>query len=208
MSQQLALALPLALAGTIRHDGDGGVADDLADVRGLAGWLAEYAAPLREYAADPGGLADEQTRREVVALRRAVRTLFAEAVRPGPPSRADSASLLSPRDAVELLNRVAAAVPVRPVLAWPAGAVPAVVWVAGAADDRRRLLAGLARAAMEFLAGPDRERLRACPAPRCVRYFVQEHPRQEWCKPSCGNRARVARHYRRHAAADPARRPR
>ncbi|WP_225853148.1 CGNR zinc finger domain-containing protein [Micromonospora sp. AMSO1212t] len=45
-----------------------------------------------------------------------------------------------------------------------------------------------------------RERLRACPAPRCVRYFLQEHARQQWCKPSCGNRARVARHYQRHQA--------
>ncbi|WNM39110.1 CGNR zinc finger domain-containing protein [Micromonospora halotolerans] len=42
--------------------------------------------------------------------------------------------------------------------------------------------------------------LLACPAPRCVRYFVKEHPRQAWCKPSCGNRARVSRHYQRHAA--------
>ncbi|MYS74029.1 hypothetical protein GTY88_26960, partial [Streptomyces sp. SID5926] len=38
------------------------------------------------------------------------------------------------------------------------------------------------------------KRLRACHAPRCVRYFLKEHPRQEWCRPSCGNRARVARH--------------
>ncbi|WP_188285939.1 CGNR zinc finger domain-containing protein, partial [Streptomyces sp. CBMA29] len=60
-----------------------------------------------------------------------------------------------------------------------------------------RLAAALARAAVAFLAGPERELLRACPAPRCVRYFVKEHARQEWCKPSCGNRARVARHHAR-----------
>ncbi|MFI1485060.1 CGNR zinc finger domain-containing protein [Streptomyces sp. NPDC020747] len=51
---------------------------------------------------------------------------------------------------------------------------------------------------MAFLASPDRQRLRACHAPRCVRYFLKDHPRQEWCKPSCGNRARVARHHERH----------
>jgi predicted RNA-binding Zn ribbon-like protein len=62
------------------------------------------------------------------------------------------------------------------------------------------LTATLARAAIDFLTGPQRERLRACAAPRCVRYFVKAHGRQEWCKPSCGNRARVARHYRRHRA--------
>ncbi|MCX4390896.1 CGNR zinc finger domain-containing protein [Micromonospora peucetia] len=33
-----------------------------------------------------------------------------------------------------------------------------------------------------------------------MRYFVREHSRQQWCKPSCGNRARVARHYQRHQA--------
>ncbi len=60
------------------------------------------------------------------------------------------------------------------------------------------LTAVLAQAAIGFLAGPDRQRLRACHAPRCVRYFLKEHPRQEWCKPSCGNRARVARHHERH----------
>ncbi|MFF1926514.1 CGNR zinc finger domain-containing protein [Streptomyces sp. NPDC058221] len=60
------------------------------------------------------------------------------------------------------------------------------------------LPAALARAVIGFLSGPDRTALRACRAPRCVRYFVKEHPRQEWCKPSCGNRARVARHHERH----------
>ncbi|MFD4207361.1 CGNR zinc finger domain-containing protein [Micromonospora tulbaghiae] len=68
------------------------------------------------------------------------------------------------------------------------------------AELRIRLTAALARAAVDFLASPERERLRACPAPRCVRYFLQEHARQQWCKPSCGNRARVARHYQRHQA--------
>ncbi|MFF0307334.1 CGNR zinc finger domain-containing protein [Streptosporangium sp. NPDC004379] len=71
--------------------------------------------------------------------------------------------------------------------------VPAV-----AADDSARARAALAAAAIGFLAGPHRERLRACPAPRCVLYFVKEHARQEWCSVACGNRARAARHYRQH----------
>jgi predicted RNA-binding Zn ribbon-like protein len=56
---------------------------------------------------------------------------------------------------------------------------------------------------IDFLASDDRQRLHACPAPRCVRYFLRERPQQAWCKPSCGNRARVARHYQRHANTDP-----
>ncbi|GAB3985513.1 CGNR zinc finger domain-containing protein [Plantactinospora veratri] len=83
-------------------------------------------------------------------------------------------------------------------LARPGGPDPRLV--REPADARIRLVAGLARATIEFLAGPARDRLAACPAPRCVRYFVREHPRQEWCKASCGNRARVSRHYRRRAA--------
>jgi predicted RNA-binding Zn ribbon-like protein len=199
MSQPLALAL----ASTIRHDGNGGVADDLADVAGLTTWLREHADPLREYAAEPGPYAstpDEQLRLDVVALRRAVRTLFAHAVRPGPPSRADSSTLLPVPDAVDQLNQAAGRLPVRPVLDWPDESTPTVAWRCAPADARLRLTAGLARAAIEFLASPARAQLLACPAPRCVRYFVKEHPRQAWCKPSCGNRARVSRHYQRHAA--------
>ncbi|MEE6307061.1 ABATE domain-containing protein [Plantactinospora veratri] len=199
MSQQLALAL----AGTIRHDGNGGVADDLADVAGLTGWLREQAEPLREYAGSlgpAGELADERLRLDVVGLRRAARTLLARAVHPAPPSRADSAALLPAQDAVDQLNQAAGRWPIRPVLSWPDQADPTLVWSGEPADARIRLVAGLARATIEFLAGPARDRLAACPAPRCVRYFVREHPRQEWCKASCGNRARVSRHYRRRAA--------
>ncbi|QKW13325.1 MULTISPECIES: ABATE domain-containing protein [unclassified Micromonospora] len=198
MSQQLVLAL----ASTIRHDGNGGVADDLADVAGLAAWLREQAEPLREYAAEPfAGTPDEHLRRDVVAVRRAVRALFAHAVRPGPPSRADSSTLMPVPDAVERLNEDAGRLPVRPVLSWPDGSTPTIAWRGAATDARRWLVAVLARAAIEFLTGPARTHLLACPAPRCVRYFVKDHPRQAWCKPSCGNRARVSRHYQRHAAS-------
>lgn len=195
--------LALALAGTIRHDGNGGVADDFGDVAGLAAWLRAQAPLLQEYvgAVEPlADGADEATRAEVVAVRRAMRTLFAVAVRPGPPSRADSSSLLPPAEAVERLNRAAAALPVRPVLHWPDDAAPTLSWVGDPTDGRVRLTAGLARAAVDFLTSPACGQLRACPAPRCVRYFVKDHPRQEWCKPACGNRARVARHYQRHTA--------
>ncbi|MER7332908.1 MULTISPECIES: ABATE domain-containing protein [unclassified Micromonospora] len=195
--------LTLALASTIRHDGDGGVADDLADAAGLARWLREQAGPLRAYDDDlapPAGLPDELTRLDVVALRRAVRTLLARAVAPAPPSRADHSSLLSPAAAVCHLNDAAARLPTSPRLSWPDDAAPTLTRHAGPAELRVRLTAALARAALDFLAGAERERLRACPAPRCVRYFLQEHARQQWCKPSCGNRARVARHYQRHHA--------
>jgi predicted RNA-binding Zn ribbon-like protein len=197
MSSEQAARLSLALASTIRHDGAGGVADDLADVPGLASWLRAEAEPLGSYLGGAGA-ADEPTRLDVVSVRLAVRSLFAEAVRPEPPSRADSASLLAPPAALDRLNRAAATTPVHPVLGWPTGAAPTLAWRSEPGDERSRLVAGLARAGIEFLSGPGRELLRACQAPRCVRYFVRSSPRQQWCRPSCGNRARVARHYRRH----------
>ena len=186
--------LALAFASTIRHDGDGGVADDIAGPAGLAAWLAAQ------------GLADTGTdaaaiHGEVLALRRAVRALFAYAVRPGPASRVESASPLMPREeAVAVVNAAAALVPVTPSLMWMDDAAPYAELSEVDGQVNERVVALLARAVIELLAGPDRVRLRACTAPRCVRYFLQEHGRQRWCKTSCGNRARVARHYERNRA--------
>ncbi|MEV0842891.1 CGNR zinc finger domain-containing protein [Actinocatenispora sera] len=198
MSSEQVVRLSLALSGTLRHDGAGGVADDLADVPGLASWLRAEAEPLRSYLGGVG-TADEPTRAAVVSVRLAMRSLFAEAVRPEPPSRADAHALLPSPVALDRLNLAAAAVPVHPVLGWPDAAAPTVAWRGEPDDERSRLAAGLARAAIEFLSSPNLDQLRACQAPRCVRYFVRSSPRQQWCRPSCGNRARVARHYQRHA---------
>ncbi|MEW1658091.1 ABATE domain-containing protein [Streptomyces sp. NPDC093707] len=197
-----ATRLALDLAVTIRHDGHGGVADDLADTTGLTAWIRDRADAL-DCAADGPPTADEALLTAVRELRDAVRALFARAVRPGPPSPADAHRLLPEDQALARLNAAAARVPTAPHLTWEPDAPPVLrdlpTATAPAAD---RLTAALARAALAFLGGPDRDRLRACPAPRCVRYFVKEHARQEWCKPSCGNRARVARHHRRHREGD------
>ncbi|MGW1043602.1 CGNR zinc finger domain-containing protein, partial [Streptomyces sp. NPDC002547] len=64
-----------------------------------------------------------------------------------------------------------------------------------AADHAVQLLA---HQAVQLFAGPDRDRLRPCLAPNCLLFFVKNHARREWCSPTCGNRMRVARHYRRH----------
>ncbi|KKD06839.1 CGNR zinc finger domain-containing protein [Streptomyces sp. WM6386] len=185
------LALDLAL--TIRHDGHGGVADDLGEPAGLTAWVRAHPDVVPNAAGYVAGDAELTAVRE---LRAAVRSLFARAVRPGEPSPADAARLLPVPQAVELLNTAAARTPTVPVLRWAGGAEPAVERRAPHGEEE--LTSVLAQAAIGFLAGPDRERLRACHAPRCVRYFLKEHPRQEWCKPSCGNRARVARHHERH----------
>jgi predicted RNA-binding Zn ribbon-like protein len=185
--------LPLDLASTIRHDGDGGVADDLMDPAGLTAWVRARTDALGPWAAD--FVADEPAWKAALSLREAIRALFAHAVRPGPPSRADAGRLL-PLD--ESLSRVnTAAVRATRRLDWSADEPAAATIVAGA-----DLTALIGYATIEFLSGPLRRELRACTAPRCVRYFLKEHGRQEFCKPSCSNRARAARHYDRHRPTD------
>ncbi|WJV50608.1 CGNR zinc finger domain-containing protein [Streptomyces flavofungini] len=197
-----ATLLTLDLAATIRHDGHGGVADDLDAPGGLTAWVRAHAAELPDALGPRRFRADESAREAVRGVRAAVRALFAHAVRPGAPSPADARRLLPVREAVTRLNEAAARVPTVPVLSWPRGGAPVVrdepVDRAEAVAGTDLLTAALARAALTFFAGPDRERLRACHAPRCVRYFLKDHPRQEWCKPACGNRARVARHHERN----------
>jgi predicted RNA-binding Zn ribbon-like protein len=61
------------------------------------------------------------------------------------------------------------------------------------------ILGGISASAVELLGGPDRELVRVCRAPSCGLYFLAGRERQQWCSPSCGNRARVARHYARRA---------
>lgn len=191
----------LELASTIRHDGEGGVADDLATVQGLKDWILRQHAPSAGHDPAAGDVVDENLRLRVVEVRRAVRTLFARAVSPTRPSPPDAHRLMPADRAVAHLNATAALVPVVPQLDWPPEGPPEARLSATRDDPQATLLAALARAAVEFLGGPERGRLRACTAPRCVRYFVKGHGRQEWCKPSCGNRARAARHYERHHRA-------
>ncbi|WP_409055449.1 CGNR zinc finger domain-containing protein [Streptomyces sp. SYP-A7185] len=194
--------LALELASTIRHDGDGGVADDLATVDGVSRWLDDQQGLLPAPFRTVDLTADEDLRLALTELRRAVRALFARAVSPAPPSPADAGRLMPAGQALAHLNAVAAREPVRPQLDWPQEGEPAARLLTEPGDPRTALTAALARAAIDFLGGPRREQLRACTAPRCVRYFVKSHGRQEWCKASCGNRARAARHYKRHHAAD------
>ncbi|MEU9951170.1 ABATE domain-containing protein [Streptomyces sp. NBC_01336] len=193
--------LPLELASTVRHDGDGGVADDLATVQGTTHWIQQQADLPTTHVPAAELTVDEELRLRLIELRQAVRALFAQAVSPAPPSPADAHRLMPADRAMTHLNTVAAREPVAPQLDWPAGGLPGTRLLSAESDPYVRLLAALARSAIDFLSGPQREQLRSCTAPRCVRYFVKSHGRQEWCKPSCGNRARAARHYSRRRTA-------
>jgi predicted RNA-binding Zn ribbon-like protein len=69
-------------------------------------------------------------------------------------------------------------------------------WLTDGAGLQRELNL-VALEASEVLAQQAPHELKACGGPGCVLYFVRDHPRREWCSEGCGNRARVARHYRR-----------
>jgi predicted RNA-binding Zn ribbon-like protein len=64
-------------------------------------------------------------------------------------------------------------------------------------------LAFIAAQAAEFLSDPSKvRRLRRCANPACSMIFIAVNPRRSWCAPGiCGNRVRVARHYRRAGGA-------
>jgi predicted RNA-binding Zn ribbon-like protein len=192
--------LAFNLAATIRHDGQGGVADLLATDAGLAEWLRDNGSPASEVLGrsfDASALTvNDDLRQALVGVRRAVRSLFARAVSPAPPSQADVNRLLEPEVALGVLNKAADRLGTAH-LVWPAGAEPATRWSGRSTDPVALLVGAVGRSGIDFLAGPDRLRLRACPAARCVKYFLQDDPRQTWCSPSCGNRERVNRHYQR-----------
>jgi predicted RNA-binding Zn ribbon-like protein len=118
-------------------------------------------------------------------LRTALRALFGAAKEAHEP----------PATALQYVNHVAAASPRFERLEF----VHDTPWmtVVDVADATSAALACVARSAIEVLAGPDRAEIGRCEAPACVLFFVKDSRRRHWCSASCGNRARVARHYAR-----------
>jgi len=197
--------LALAVAATIKHDGHGGVADLLSTPEAAAAWLAEHEQLVAHVLGSDLGRFVHPNRAEIfpntgdelVQIRRAVRALFARAVAPGAPSKADAGRLMDVEDALRMVNRAADELGTTH-LEW--AEAPVLRWAHRTEDPVALLIGAVGRSVIDFLAGPDRARLRACPAARCVKYFLQDDPRQTWCSPACGNRERVNRHYRRRTA--------
>jgi predicted RNA-binding Zn ribbon-like protein len=91
---------------------------------------------------------------------------------------------------------------------WAAAAAPAVAQLEvdelvfrSNASPPDAFLADIATSAITLVGGPRGDRLRLCAAPGCGRWFIASRPRQTWCSPSCGNRARLARFQQRRRAA-------
>jgi predicted RNA-binding Zn ribbon-like protein len=190
--------LPVELMNTVTLD-RGRTHDALDGDAGATAWLRAVAHRLGVEAAVEADQLDEDMVRPVAgalrALRDALRHLAAEAT--GDPRPAATAPELARGEAIATLNALAQA---WPELVWPADGQPSRAYRGpGTAVDLAVQL--IAHQAVDLFTGADRDRLRPCLAPNCPLFFVKNHARREWCSPACGNRVRVARHYRRHHAA-------
>ena len=191
--------LPVELMNTIWADRDG-VHDALADPEEAIAWLLAIAPHIDVAIEADLALASSGDRariaRSLQRLRNTLRRLAADATRDDRPAAA------SPTEDIEAaaaeLNRAAAAAPRWSMIELADGTTPQQV-TRSAKSAPEAACSQIADAAIALLTGPGRESLRACHAPGCVLYFVKQHPRREWCSAACGNRARVARHYRRHS---------
>jgi predicted RNA-binding Zn ribbon-like protein len=195
--------LPVELMNTLWADRDG-VHDALAKPSEAAAWLQAIAthAPLvgsRGLEA-LSGVDVERLADRLRPLRDALRRLAAVAT--GDPREAATSPITAVGAAVAEINTAAAAAPRWSSLHWQSGQAPSKVSLtAGPVADG--LVSAIAEQAVDLFADERRLQLRACLAPGCVLYFIKGHPRREWCSAGCGNRARVARHYRRHHPQGP-----
>ncbi|GAA1128715.1 CGNR zinc finger domain-containing protein [Citricoccus alkalitolerans] len=62
-------------------------------------------------------------------------------------------------------------------------------------------LASLAVDVAELVTDSEADRLAACEAAPCNRFFVRTHARRRWCSTRCGDRVRAARAYARRSGA-------
>jgi predicted RNA-binding Zn ribbon-like protein len=109
------------------------------------------------------------------------------------------ANATPPRRALQIVNRALSGPGGTSRLAWTSDGPREIALSARA--RRAALLRALAMDAVRIVVGPDAELLRTCAHPDCVLQFVARHPRRQWCSATtCGNRARVSRHYLRHRA--------
>ena len=166
----------IAFANTVRRH-----SDELDTPGELRAWLATWST---------GGIEDAVLLRlgDFRSLRESVRSALGRAV--------ERAAI--PDDAINRLNAASAMAPGWLVLWVEGGSRPTVDTETAGTSQTTRILAWIARSAIELLGGPDAARLHECPA--CGRFFLASRQRQVWCSSSCGNRTRVARHRSRRAA--------
>jgi predicted RNA-binding Zn ribbon-like protein len=174
--------LPLELANTVVGRHSDATEDLLADPDDLVEWmLAEGLTPPDE--------PDDRALQELVSLRDAVRGT-AEALIAG--RRPSAASL-------HTLNEVAAGPQTAPILRYRKGQLDVLEYERGSPLDVA--LARISREAVRLFGGPSAAQIKQCERPGCPVLFIAGNARRRWCSSQlCGNRVRVARHYKRTQA--------
>jgi predicted RNA-binding Zn ribbon-like protein len=168
------------LVDTVAPPGSSVMADLLGDDDAVAAWWRHEESRV------PGG-----TLPDVRALRR-LRTALRELLE----ALVDGLSV--PEAVLADLNFFTESVPVSTMLLHTeAGLRAQTRWHQEYGGNPR--LAFIATQAAEFVSDPARVScLRRCANPPCQMIFVAVNSRRSWCAPGiCGNRTRVARHYRR-----------
>jgi predicted RNA-binding Zn ribbon-like protein len=150
----------------------------LPDERALGAWLQTHGiTPPRQTRLGADGL------ERVQQLRAAIRAVFtARARRQAPAAEA--------LDTINAAARLAAPVA---QLRWTASGPERTSTAPGDAAPRDMVLAQLAADAIDTVTGETADQL-----PGCNRLFLADNHRRRWCSRACGDRARVARHYRKH----------
>jgi predicted RNA-binding Zn ribbon-like protein len=171
--------LPVDFANTVRREGSG-YREMLVTGADLLDWADREGGRVPR----PGRPEADARLAEVRAARDDVFAVLAAAAAGDP----------FPAAAADRLNARARAVALAPQLGTRAGEAGLVA--VGATDPTDELLARVARATVELVAGERAAALALCDAPSCGQFFLRDRPNQHWCGPACGTRARVARHAR------------
>ncbi|MFJ7208802.1 CGNR zinc finger domain-containing protein [Streptomyces sp. NPDC098789] len=177
------LGEPLAL--DLLNTSSPAMGDLIADPAALAAWVEAQPGRLTPLARVTGAEPSA-----VHAVREAAREAL-EAVRHDERP---------PAGALRVLNGALAAAPAHRALDWTPGEGLTAAVHLRAADPARRLAAELAGAVADLLTDPRVADVRGCEGAECALLFLPANPRRRWCVAGiCGNRARVARYYARHA---------
>jgi predicted RNA-binding Zn ribbon-like protein len=167
------------LANTVMIVRDDEAVDLLDSPQALRDWLKSEGSRFSAYSFDPEDLGEIREFRDET---RDLLTALAEETQP--PSRA-----------IARVNAASAVAPVAPQLAAGPGGELRRADQSAESHSLDWLLGSLARSAIDLLTGTPPGRLKICRAPSCGMFFLGS---RRWCCSACGNRARAARHYRRH----------
>jgi predicted RNA-binding Zn ribbon-like protein len=178
--------LPIELINT-EYAANGRLRDGLSEPSHLAHWLAAHRDRFTTQLSDEVlNTVDRRHLTEFRSVRQAVRGLVVATVEGQHPAPADVATL----------NRASRSTSWWPYLVWPPTGPPHL-HLATSQEPVLAALSEIAQVTIRILGGSDNELVRACRAPGCMLFYFRSHPRREWCSAACGNRARVARHYRK-----------